>query len=136
DARTADRAGRLAETIMQAFEASNAASATPAQIAASMGIAMFPENAATAEHLMSQADTALYRAKQDGRGVYRFYSNEMGAEVRERRMLEHDLRHALARNELSLVYQPQVDLDTSEVSGFEALVRWRHPVRGDVAPDD
>jgi predicted signal transduction protein with EAL and GGDEF domain len=67
---------------------------------------------------MSHADTALYRAKQDGRGIYRYYSAEMGAEVRERRLLEHDLRHAVSRNELHLVYQPQVDIESGDVTGF------------------
>jgi predicted signal transduction protein with EAL and GGDEF domain len=85
---------------------------------------------------MTCADTALYRAKHDGRGVYRFYEAEMGARVRDRRRLEHDLRHAISRREMRLVYQPQVDIKSGDVTGFEALVRWRHPERGDVPPAD
>ncbi len=84
---------------------------------------------------MSHADTALYGAKEDGRGIYRFFEPQMGVAVRDRRLLEHDLRHAISRNELRLVYQPQVDLKAGEVTGFEALVRWTHPTRGDIPPD-
>jgi predicted signal transduction protein with EAL and GGDEF domain len=99
-----------------------------------MGIALFPDNASNAEQLMSGADTALYRAKQDGRAVYRFYSSEMGAEIRDRRLLEQDLRYALARHQFKLVYQPQIDINSGDITGFEALVRWEHPDRGLVSP--
>jgi diguanylate cyclase (GGDEF)-like protein len=132
---TAGRAGRIAELILDAFRSDNERVGSGAMISASIGIAMFPENADDAEHLMSYADTALYRAKQEGRGIYRFYETTMGAEVRERRLLEHDLRHAVSRNQLRLVYQPQVDIKTGEVTSFEALVRWSHPERGEVSPN-
>jgi len=132
--QTAARAGRIAEQILDAFRMDNEQTGSGAMISASIGIAIFPDNADDAEHLMSQADTALYRAKQEGRGIYRFYETAMGAEVRERRLLEHDLRHAVSRNQLKLVYQPQVDIQTDEVTGFEALVRWNHPERGEVSP--
>jgi len=134
DIGTPARAGRIAEQILDAFRRNNEQSAGGALISASIGIALFPDNADTAEHLMTHADTALYRAKQDGRGIYRFFENAMGAEVRDRRMLEHDLRHAVSRNQLRLVYQPQVDVQSGEVTGFEALVRWKHPERGDIPP--
>lgn len=134
DIGTPARAGRIAEQILDAFRRNNEHSGDGALTSASIGIAMFPDNADTAEQLMTQADTALYRAKQDGRGVYRFYETAMGAEVRDRRLLEHDLRHALSRNQLRLVYQPQVDIQSGEVSGFEALLRWKHPERGDIPP--
>ncbi|RYE83568.1 MAG: GGDEF and EAL domain-containing protein, partial [Hyphomicrobiales bacterium] len=126
-------AGKLAESILDAFEKANQQMAGPA-LSASIGIALFPRDADTAEEVMSHADTALYRAKQDGRGVYRFYQREMGAAVRDRRMLEHDLRHAISRNELTLAYQPQVDIQSSDVTGFEALIRWTHPGRGSIPP--
>ena len=73
-------------------------------------------------------------AKTDGRGVYRFFEAAMGVEVRDRRMLEHDLRSAIAHREFELAYQPQARLDTREITGFEALLRWRHPQRGQVPP--
>ncbi len=133
---TAGRAGRIAEQLLDAFRIDNESAGSGAMISASIGIAMFPDNADGAEQLMSQADTALYRSKQEGRGIYRFYETAMGAAVRERRLLEHDLRHAISRNQLKLVYQPQVDIQTDEVTGFEALLRWTHPERGEVPPGE
>ena len=127
-------AGHVAELIMDAFRRDNAEAASGTLISASIGIALFPNDGDEPEALVSHADTALYRAKQDGGGIYRFYETAMGAEVRDRRLLEHDLRHAVSRNQLRLVYQPQVDIQTGDVTGFEALVRWRHPLRGDVSP--
>ena len=103
--------------------------------AASLGIALFPHDGVEAETLMIQADTALYRAKQEGRGRLRFYEARMGVQVRERRQIEHDLRHAVERGELKVVYQPQTRIDTGEAVGFEALLRWHHPERGTVPPD-
>jgi diguanylate cyclase (GGDEF)-like protein len=127
-------AGRIAETILDALQAENARSATAALMSTSIGIAVFPADADDRQDLLSHADTALYRAKMDGRGTYRFFEAKMGAEVRERRHLEHDLRHAVARGELSVVYQPQSDIKTGAVIGFEALLRWNHPERGNIPP--
>jgi diguanylate cyclase (GGDEF)-like protein len=132
--KSAGRAGRAAEQLLGAFSLDNERAGSSAMISASIGIALFPDNADDAEQLMSHADTALYRAKQEGRGIYRFYESAMGVEVRERRLLEHDLRHAVSRNQLKLVYQPQVELRSGEVTGFEALLRWTHPERGEVSP--
>lgn len=131
---TASAAGAVAESLLDAFHQDNQRSESNAMISASIGIALYPQDGDTAEQLMSHADTALYRAKQDGRGVYRFYESSMGAAVRDRRLLEHDLRHAISRGQLRLVYQPQVDIKSGEVSGFEALLRWHHPERGDISP--
>ncbi len=128
------QAGRVAEAIMEAFRDHNLESGSGALISASIGIALYPDNAETAQALIANADTALYRAKQDGRGVYRFFEAQMGAAVREKRLLENDLRAALARNELTLVFQPQVGVASGEVTGFEALIRWAHPSRGEVSP--
>ncbi len=127
-------ASRLAETILEALRASGGASQT--HIATSIGIALYPDDAPDRESLLSHADTALYRAKAEGRNTYRFFEAKMGAEVRERRMLEHDLRHAVLRNELRLVYQPQKGLRNNTVIGFEALLRWKHPSRGEISPAD
>ena len=136
DIHSPARAGYVAEMIMDAFRHDNEANDSGALISASVGIALFPNDGDDAEALVNHADTALYRAKQDGRGVYRFYESAMGVEVRDRRMIEHDLRHALARNQLRLVYQPQVDIQSGEVTGFEALIRWEHPERGNVPPSE
>jgi diguanylate cyclase (GGDEF)-like protein len=128
------RAGRVAETILDAFRRANLANESGAHVSASIGIAVYPSDAQAAEQLITNADTALYRAKQDGRGVHRFFEPEMGVAVREKRLLENDLRTALVRGELRLVYQPQVDLATGNVSGFEALMRWENADRGSVSP--
>ncbi|HTE93369.1 MAG TPA: EAL domain-containing protein, partial [Bradyrhizobium sp.] len=125
-------ASRLAETILEALHTSDD---TPeAHVSTSIGIALCPEDATDRQVLLTYADTALYRAKTEGRNTYRFFEARMGAEVRERRMLEHDLRHAIARDELRLVYQPQQEIQSGKVIGFEALLRWKHPTRGEISP--
>jgi diguanylate cyclase (GGDEF)-like protein/PAS domain S-box-containing protein len=128
-----EAAGRLAETILEALRAPSDIPETNS-ISTSIGIAIFPDDAADRETLLSHADTALYRAKTDGRNTYRFFEAAMGAAVRERRMLEHDLRLAVTRNELRLVYQPQKGTRSEAMTGFEALLRWKHPARGDISP--
>jgi diguanylate cyclase (GGDEF)-like protein/PAS domain S-box-containing protein len=129
-----DEAGRLADELLEAFRRHNVEAPAGAYVSASIGIALYPSDATSPEELMVNADTALYRAKQDGRGVYRFFETEMGATVRERRLLEADLRGSLARGELSLVYQPLIEVATGKVTGFETLLRWTHPRRGAVSP--
>ncbi len=126
-------AGRLADTVIAALRVNGGTPETNT-ISSSVGIALYPDDGTDKQTLLTHADTALYRAKSDERGSYRFFEAKMGAEVRDRRFLEHDLRHALARNELRLVYQPQKNLQTGQITGFEALLRWEHPTRGDVSP--
>ena len=125
-------AGRLAETILEALRHSD--DAPEVSIAASIGIALSPDDATDRQSLLNHADVALYRAKQEGRNTYRFFEAKMGAEVRNRRLLEHELRQAIAHNELWLAYQPQLDIRSDKVVGFEALVRWKHPTRGEISP--
>ncbi|MBE7247294.1 MAG: EAL domain-containing protein, partial [Actinomycetospora chiangmaiensis] len=125
-------AERLAERILTMLAAVPAASGPV--IATSIGVAVYPDDAQDQRALLSYADAALYRAKAEGRGTCRRYDASMGAQIRDRRMLEHDLRHAVARGELELVYQPQTQIETGAVTGFEALLRWRHPERGSVSP--
>jgi diguanylate cyclase (GGDEF)-like protein len=103
-------------------------------ISASVGVTIFPEDGATAEELLRKADTAMYSAKEAGRSRYVFFAKEMDERIHDRRMLQSDLRSALANRELFLVYQPQIDLATGEVVSAEALLRWRHPTRGLIAP--
>ena len=105
-----------------------------AHIGASVGIAIAPFDGAEPELLLEHADLALHRAKSDGRGVLRYYEPGMDAHIQARRALEADLRRAMALQQFHLAYQPQVDSDDGKVSGFEALLRWQHPVRGAVAP--
>jgi diguanylate cyclase (GGDEF)-like protein len=105
-------------------------------IGASVGVALAPEDGADADKLLKNADLALYRAKLDGRGTYRFFEPEMDARMQARRKLELDMRQALARREFQLHYQPQLQLQTGTLIGCEALIRWRHPERGLVSPLD
>ena len=100
----------------------------------SIGIARYPEDGQHAEQLVSNADMALYKAKQAGRGAYCFFEQQMGAQMRTRRSLEQDLRRAIERDELELHYQPQVDVATGEWLAAEALMRWRHPSQGYIPP--
>lgn len=99
----------------------------------SIGIAIFPLNGADAATLIANANAALYRAKAEGRGGFRFFEAGMDKRLRERRALQQELHSAIERNQLTLYYQPQAKLDGS-VFGFEALVRWRHPMRGIIPP--
>jgi len=103
-------------------------------ISASIGIALSPGDGATSEELMRNADMALYRAKQDGRGVHRFFEREMDLQVQKRREMELDLRRAFANGEFELHYQPLVDIAADKISGFESLLRWRHPDKGMISP--
>ena len=105
-------------------------------VSASIGIAVYPSDGASAEELMRNADTAMYRAKDSGRGTYVFFEEAMNAEVVQRSTLERELRHAISEQQFILHYQPQVDPRTGRVRGVEALTRWLHPERGIVAPGD
>jgi diguanylate cyclase (GGDEF)-like protein len=106
------------------------------QVAAgvSIGIAIGPTDGVDADQLFKHADLALYRAKSDGRAVFRFFEPEMDAQVQERRSLELDLREALNEGQFHLQYQPLYDAQRNDLVGFEALLRWDHPVRGSVPP--
>lgn len=103
-------------------------------VGVSVGIAISPDHGLDADELMKCADLALYQAKAKGRGAYQLFEPEMEEEARSRHALEHDLRGALEANQFHLVFQPQVRLDTTELTGFEALLRWNHPSRGFVSP--
>lgn len=103
-------------------------------VGVSVGIAIAPDHGLDADELMKCADLALYQAKAKGRGAYRLFEPEMEEEARSRHALERDLRGALEAREFHLAFQPQVRLDTTELTGFEALLRWNHPSRGLVSP--
>jgi diguanylate cyclase (GGDEF)-like protein/PAS domain S-box-containing protein len=123
-------AARLIETINAPFDLDG----HHVVVGASIGIAVAPTDAADADQLLKNADMALYRAKAEGRGTYRFFEPKMDALMRARRVLELDLRKALINGEFELYYQPLVNLASDEISAFEALLRWNHPERGLVAP--
>jgi predicted signal transduction protein with EAL and GGDEF domain len=105
-------------------------------VGVSVGIALAPDDGLDPHALLRSADMALYRAKADGRNVYRFFEAEMDARMQARRSLEIDLRKAIAAGEFELLYQPIVDLQTQRISGFEALLRWQSPTRGLLVPAD
>ncbi len=102
----------------------------------SIGIAHFPNDADTTQSLLKAADSAMYKAKESGKHRYAFYHPDMTEQAERRLALEHQLRQAMAREEFELHYQPQILSDTGRVTGVEALVRWRHPRRGLVFPDE
>jgi diguanylate cyclase (GGDEF)-like protein/PAS domain S-box-containing protein len=101
----------------------------------SVGIALYPENGQDAQSLIACADTAMYHAKNSGRNRVGFYCADMDAPALRRPSVESELRDALDKDQFELFYQPTIDLDTGIISGAEALMRWRHPLKGIVAPD-
>ena len=103
-------------------------------IGISIGISLAPDDGSTCEKLLKNSDVALYRAKADGRGTWRFFEPEMDARLQARLALELDLREALSNNEFELYYQPIYHIKHNRINGFEALLRWNHPVRGMVSP--
>jgi diguanylate cyclase (GGDEF)-like protein/PAS domain S-box-containing protein len=104
-------------------------------ISCSLGISIFPEHGTDAEALIKNADAAMYSAKESGRNAFRFFTEDMNAQVVERLTLESSLRRALDRKELFLMYQPQMEVSTKRITGLEALLRWQHPELGLVPPD-
>jgi diguanylate cyclase (GGDEF)-like protein len=126
-------AERIAEALQAALSDEVTIDDHRLHVGLSIGVAIFPTDGSTATTLLANADAALYRAKAEGRGTIRFFEADMDKRLRERRALQHDLRSAIDRGQLSLHYQPQVRMDGS-VIGFEALVRWNHPERGSVPP--
>lgn len=126
----ADAAKKMIAMISQPYTIDG----TRCVIGASVGIAIAPYDGITSEELTRSADLALYAAKNDGRGRYRFYSNDLHADAEDLRQIEDELRDALARGEIWLAYQPVVSAMTNEISGFEALLRWEHPERGNISP--
>ena len=105
-----------------------------AVIGASVGIAVGPSDGLKPDRLLRNADLALYRAKGDGRGTFRFFEATMDLQMQTRRIMERDLRKALPAGEFELYYQPVVNLASGDISGFEALIRWNHPEQGLVSP--
>jgi diguanylate cyclase (GGDEF)-like protein len=128
----ANLARRIVDRLSERYEIDNHL----VEIGASIGIAMTSPAGISADTLLKNADMALYRAKADGRGTFCFFRDEMAQTVEARRILELDLRKALANEEFELFYQPLVNLKSGRISTCEALLRWNHPVRGTVSPID
>ncbi|GLZ86669.1 two-component system response regulator [Metapseudomonas resinovorans] len=128
-------AARVAEKLIELVSVRHNIEGIDVTLGASVGIACFPECGQSVDGLLRAADIAMYEAKRAGRQQYRFYSPEMNGRARSRLMLEESLRNAIEQSDFHLVYQPQVNLETGRLRGFEALLRWEHRVAGTVAPN-
>ena len=134
DINAPEDAMRLARRVCTALGESYHVNGHELTISASIGIALGPVDGEPSDALLKNADLALYRAKEDGRNTFRFFEPAMDAALQKRRRLEADLRAALRKNQLYLDYQPQFDLETGRLTGYEALVRWWHPTEGEISP--
>jgi diguanylate cyclase (GGDEF)-like protein len=127
-------AGRVARTLINALNEPFEIDGHVMYAGASVGIAMYPTDGENSAELLKKADTALYLAKDRGRGRYAFFEERMNVDASARATIDRELREALKRGEFRLHYQPQIDLATGEVCAVEALLRWQHPQRGLLAP--
>ena len=130
-----DQAAHVASTVMESVAQPIEVDGQSLSLSVSIGIAMFPSDGSNVETLLKNADVAMYHAKQSGRNDFQFFSPEMNAHVIERVQMENSLRHAIANQEFVLEYQPEVAIDSGLTIGVEALLRWRHPERGLLLPD-
>ena len=127
-------AGKVANKIIKALSAKYSLDGHEVFISCSIGISIFPHDGHNATDLFRNADSALYRAKQEGRNNYRYYTEELTFLAMERMSMENNLRYALERNEFMVYYQPQIDLYSGRIVGMEALLRWKHPELGFIPP--
>jgi diguanylate cyclase (GGDEF)-like protein len=129
-------AGRLAEKLIEAVSAPYRIDGNDVRIGASVGISLYDGQTPDCETLLVQADQALYRSKESGRGQYRFFSDALDQDAHAQLTLAEELRRALVQQQLELRYQPQVELVSGRIVGMEASLRWNHPVRGPLLPED
>jgi len=135
DVRHAEDAAFTAKRILKATQEVHAIANHKLHITASVGISIYPNDGLDAETLLKNADTAMFQAKLSGRQTFRFFKPEMNVNAVERQSIEEDLRHAVERRELSLHYQPIVNLKSGAITGAEALLRWTNQGRGTVEPE-
>ncbi|MDZ5784198.1 EAL domain-containing protein [Marinococcus luteus] len=133
---TGYRAGNTAHSLVQVLNEPVTIEKNELFISASIGISVYPEDGETAEDLLKHADTAMYKAKSSGANQYFFFTADMDEEVSKKMLLETGLRKGIISEEFLLYYQPQVDVVSGEIKGYEALVRWRHPELGMVPPGE
>jgi len=132
--KTSRDAERVARNVLSSMTAPFLVSGDEHFLNASIGIALFPADGSTGEELLRNADTAMYRAKESGRGQYVYFEERMNVAARSRVNLERELRHAIDRNEFCLYYQPQQHLHTGRITGAETLLRWNHKESGLLSP--
>ncbi len=130
------QASALAERVIEVLAEPFSIDKRQIFVGASIGITLFPDDAGEMEVMHRNADLAMYRAKSDGRSCFKFFESDMNSEVHRRACLEQAMREPTLSTQLRLVFQPQVDLNSGRVSGVEALIRWRHPTLGDIAPGE
>lgn len=135
DLRDTDHAGRIAQKVLDSIARPHMIREMELHTTASIGISIFPDDGTSNEELISNADVAMYRAKDNGKNTYQFYAPMMNTSSYERLTVENKLRRALEREEFILHYQPQIDVTTGKIIGTEALVRWQNPEIGLVPPD-
>ena len=136
DLRDVENARGLAKRLLAAFDDPFLLRGQELFVTPSLGIAVYPPGEPDPKSLTKKADMAMYRAKEAGRGTFRFYQEEMDRKVQRRMRLGQDLHSAAANGELRVEYQPQIDLTDGRIIGVEALMRWHHPRRGLIAPTD
>ncbi len=134
--RTRDNAAHIAEKILTSLKTPFHLNGHELYISASIGIAIYPNDGITHETLIKHADIAMYNAKDEGRNDYRFFDSSLNQHLTGRMTLETDLRRGLQRGEFEMHYQPKVDVGSGRIVGMEALIRWRHPQRGLVLPNE
>ena len=135
DVPSSSEAIRVVEKLMEAFSGATPCGDRELFVTVSVGVSLFPQDGDDARELLRNADTAMYRAKEEGRNTYRFYTEEMTRRAFDRMFLETSLHRSVERDELFLTYQPKVELAGGRLIGVEALVRWRHPDMGIIGPD-
>lgn len=131
-----NRLAAIADAIIGSVSQNYFIHGTQVSIGVSIGIATAPDNGGNSEELIRNADLALYAAKEAGRGVHRFYESHMHSQAKKRQQIEDDMRAALRERQFHLVYQPIIGLSENKISGFEALIRWNHPLSGMISPAD
>ena len=131
-----NKALEVAQNVLQEIERDFVLGNKLIKISASIGIAVYPDSASTPQALLQMADVAMYRAKTDGRGIFKVYSPEMGKKIRRYHYLLEEMRLAIASSNFHMSFQPIVHVDDCAIDYFEALVRWDHPVEGSITPDE
>ncbi len=130
-----EEAAGMAKRILDAVAVAHRIGPHTLHLTTSIGLSIYPDDGFDSETLVKNADLAMYQAKENGRQTYEFFTPAMNDRAVERQFIEEGLRHALERREFTLQYQPKVDLKSGEITGAEALVRWKHPIRGLISPE-